>query len=129
MGVSSLTARSGKYRQKISCRPITKIFWSRYPTWHQIQVEETLQTLNAKMSDLSNKKRKRDGEKAGSAKKKVVIDAPASIATVSSVLRPKSCPPVIGMRRISLSNWVVCAYADNPYSKHSRNGNALEFGL
>ncbi|KAL6813563.1 RNA polymerase I associated factor, A49-like protein [Trichoderma camerunense] len=47
------------------------------------------------MSDLSNKKRKRDGEKAGSAKKKVVIDAPASIATVSSVLRPKSCPPVI----------------------------------
>ncbi|RFU73413.1 hypothetical protein TARUN_8822 [Trichoderma arundinaceum] len=47
------------------------------------------------MSDFSNKKRKRDGEKAVASKKKVVLDAPSSIATVSSVLRPKSCPPVI----------------------------------
>ncbi|KAL7788319.1 RNA polymerase I associated factor, A49-like protein [Trichoderma ceciliae] len=47
------------------------------------------------MSDLSNKKRKRDGEKVGASKKKVVFNAPSSIATVSSVLRPKSCPPVI----------------------------------
>ncbi|KAM0461823.1 hypothetical protein ACHAO4_001008 [Trichoderma viride] len=47
------------------------------------------------MSDLSHKKRKRDGEKSGSSKKKVVLDAPHPIATVSSVLCPKSCPPVI----------------------------------
>ncbi|KAL7807373.1 RNA polymerase I associated factor, A49-like protein [Trichoderma aethiopicum] len=47
------------------------------------------------MSDLSNKKRKRDGEKNPSSKKKVAIDAPASTATVSSVLRPKSCPPIV----------------------------------
>ncbi|PTB67846.1 hypothetical protein BBK36DRAFT_1134737 [Trichoderma citrinoviride] len=47
------------------------------------------------MSDLSTKKRKRDGEKNPSSKKKVAIDAPASTATVSSVLRPKSCPPVV----------------------------------
>jgi DNA-directed RNA polymerase I subunit RPA49 len=52
------------------------------------------------MSDLSHKKRKRDGERDVASKKKVVIDAPHSIATVSSVLRPKSCPPVIGMQRV-----------------------------
>ncbi|KAL7918936.1 RNA polymerase I associated factor, A49-like protein [Trichoderma austrokoningii] len=47
------------------------------------------------MSELSHKKRKRDGEKSTSSKKKVVLDAPPAIATVSSVLRPLSCPPVI----------------------------------
>ena len=50
----------------------------------------------ANMSDLSNKKRKRDGEGAAKPKKKVAVDAPPSKATVSSVLRPKSLPPVIG---------------------------------
>lgn len=43
-----------------------------------------------------SKKRKRDGEASGKPKKKVVLDAPPSTATVSSVLRPKLGPPVIG---------------------------------
>ncbi|UNI21383.1 DNA-directed RNA polymerase I subunit rpa49 [Purpureocillium takamizusanense] len=47
------------------------------------------------MGDGSGKKRKRDGESAGKPKKKVVLDAPAATAKVSSVLRPKSCPPVV----------------------------------
>ena len=48
------------------------------------------------MAEFGDKKRKRDGEASGKPKKKVVIDAPASAAVVSSVLRPKYCPPVIG---------------------------------
>ncbi len=48
------------------------------------------------MGDGSSKKRKRDGDAAGKPKKKVVLDAPPATAKVSSVLRPKSCPPVIG---------------------------------
>ncbi|KAK4078390.1 hypothetical protein Purlil1_12016 [Purpureocillium lilacinum] len=47
------------------------------------------------MGDGSSKKRKRDGDAAGKPKKKVVLDAPPATAKVSSVLRPKSCPPVI----------------------------------
>ncbi|RSL71056.1 hypothetical protein CEP54_001456 [Fusarium duplospermum] len=47
------------------------------------------------MASESNKKRKRSGESAAKPKKKVAIDAPPSSATVSSVLRPKFCPPVI----------------------------------
>ncbi|OAA44773.1 RNA polymerase I associated factor, A49-like protein [Metarhizium rileyi] len=47
------------------------------------------------MADVSNKKRKRDGGSAGKPKKKVVLDAPASSASVLSVLRPKHCPPVV----------------------------------
>ncbi|KAI8660520.1 hypothetical protein NCS57_01029600 [Fusarium keratoplasticum] len=47
------------------------------------------------MASESNKKRKRSGESGAKPKKKVAIDAPPSSATVSSVLRPKFCPPVI----------------------------------
>ncbi|KAG6011850.1 hypothetical protein E4U54_007872 [Claviceps lovelessii] len=41
------------------------------------------------------KKRKRDGESSGKPKKKVVLDAPVSAASVSSVLRAEFCPPVV----------------------------------
>ncbi|KAG5925405.1 hypothetical protein E4U42_004329 [Claviceps africana] len=41
------------------------------------------------------KKRKRDGDSSGKPKKKVVLDAPASAASVSSVLRAEFCPPVV----------------------------------
>jgi DNA-directed RNA polymerase I subunit RPA49 len=44
---------------------------------------------------MGSEKRKRSGDST-KPKKKVVIDAPPSSATVSSVLRPKFCPPVIG---------------------------------
>ncbi|KND92327.1 DNA-directed RNA polymerase I subunit rpa49 [Tolypocladium ophioglossoides CBS 100239] len=47
------------------------------------------------MGEASSKKRKRDGELSGKPKKKVVLDAPSATATVSSVVRPKYCPPVI----------------------------------
>ncbi|KJZ72845.1 hypothetical protein HIM_07789 [Hirsutella minnesotensis 3608] len=47
------------------------------------------------MGEASTKKRKRDGEALGKPKKKVVLDAPPPVATVSSILRPKHCPPVI----------------------------------
>ncbi|KIE00945.1 RNA polymerase I associated factor, partial [Metarhizium majus ARSEF 297] len=47
------------------------------------------------MADISSKKRKRGGESSAKPKKKVVLDVPASTASVSSVLRPKHCPPVI----------------------------------
>jgi hypothetical protein len=53
-------------------------------------------TIDLTMASESNKKRKRSGESAAKPKKKVAIDAPPSSATVSSVLRPKFCPPVIG---------------------------------
>ncbi|EGU74305.1 hypothetical protein FOXB_15188, partial [Fusarium oxysporum f. sp. conglutinans Fo5176] len=43
---------------------------------------------------MGSEKRKRSGDST-KPKKKVVIDAPPSSATVSSVLRPKFCPPVI----------------------------------
>ncbi|KAM6526509.1 DNA-directed RNA polymerase I subunit rpa49 [Fusarium solani] len=52
-------------------------------------------TIDLTMASESNKKRKRSGESAAKPKKKVAIDAPPSSATVSSVLRPKFCPPVI----------------------------------
>lgn len=48
------------------------------------------------MADISSKKRKRGGESSAKPKKKVVLDVPVSTASVSSVLRPKHCPPVIG---------------------------------
>ncbi|KAF4956429.1 hypothetical protein FSARC_11565 [Fusarium sarcochroum] len=47
------------------------------------------------MASESSKKRKRSGDGSAKPKKKVAIDAPPSSATVSSVLRPKFCPPVI----------------------------------
>ncbi|KAH7326400.1 RNA polymerase I associated factor, A49-like protein [Stachybotrys elegans] len=48
------------------------------------------------MAPDSTKKRKRDGESAAAKpKKKVVVNAPASTTTVSSLLQPKTCPPVI----------------------------------
>ncbi|PNY29341.1 DNA-directed RNA polymerase I subunit rpa49 [Tolypocladium capitatum] len=42
-----------------------------------------------------SKKRKRDGESSGKPKRKVVIDTPSATATVTSVVRPQYCPPVI----------------------------------
>ncbi|KAF5681073.1 DNA-directed RNA polymerase A (I) chain [Fusarium heterosporum] len=42
-----------------------------------------------------DKKRKRSGDATSKPKKKVVVDASSPTATVSSVLRPKFCPPVI----------------------------------
>ncbi|CAM1502974.1 Fc.00g077500.m01.CDS01 [Cosmosporella sp. VM-42] len=47
------------------------------------------------MTQSSTKKRKRDGDSAAKLKKKVAIDAPPATATISSILRPKFCPPVI----------------------------------
>ncbi|KPM36822.1 hypothetical protein AK830_g9762 [Neonectria ditissima] len=47
------------------------------------------------MAQASTKKRKRDGEVGVKSKKKVAIDASSSTATVTSVLCPKFCPPVI----------------------------------
>ncbi|KAG6032516.1 hypothetical protein E4U41_007219 [Claviceps citrina] len=47
------------------------------------------------MKGDATKKRKRDGESSGKPKKKVVLDAPVSTASVSSVLRPEFCPPVV----------------------------------
>lgn len=58
------------------------------------------------MAQVSAKKRKRDGESAVKPKKKVAIDAPPATAAVSSVLRPKFCPPVIG--RIPLRGLTNC---------------------
>ncbi|KAH8169654.1 a49-like RNA polymerase I associated factor domain-containing protein [Sarocladium implicatum] len=49
------------------------------------------------MADASVKKRKRNGEAGAKPRKKVAIDGPASAAKVSSILRPKSSPPVIAM--------------------------------
>ena len=49
------------------------------------------------MGEAGSKKRKHDGESSGKPKKKVVLDAPSAMAAVSSVVRPKYCPPVIGM--------------------------------
>lgn len=54
------------------------------------------------MAEISNKKRKRQGEAGVKPKKKVAMDAPPPAVTVSSVLRPKFCPPVIGT---SIANW------------------------
>ncbi|KAF4460732.1 hypothetical protein FALBO_12486 [Fusarium albosuccineum] len=47
------------------------------------------------MASESTKKRKRSSDSAAKPKKKVAINAPPSSASVSSVLRPKFCPPVI----------------------------------
>ncbi|KAF4977349.1 hypothetical protein FZEAL_6121 [Fusarium zealandicum] len=47
------------------------------------------------MASESTKKRKRGGENTSKPKKKVTINSPPSSAAVSSVLRPKFCPPVI----------------------------------
>jgi hypothetical protein len=49
-----------------------------------------------------DKKRKRSGDATSKPKKKVVIDAAPPTATVSSVLRPKFCPPVIGTTNLLL---------------------------
>lgn len=51
-----------------------------------------------KMKSEGTKKRKRDGESSGKPKKKVVLDVPASAASVSSVLRSETCPPVVGKK-------------------------------
>ncbi|PON26317.1 hypothetical protein TGAM01_v204793 [Trichoderma gamsii] len=83
------------------------------------------------MSDLSHKKRKRDGEKSGSSKKKVVLDAPHPIATVSSVLRPKTCPPVIantpGMEMPS--NLTFHSYLPKNATSSKSKKTAIEKGL
>ncbi|KAH7159935.1 RNA polymerase I associated factor, A49-like protein [Dactylonectria estremocensis] len=47
------------------------------------------------MAQASIKKRKRDGDSTAKPKKKVAINASPEVAAVSSVLRPKFCPPVI----------------------------------
>ncbi|KAK7415090.1 DNA-directed RNA polymerase I subunit rpa49 [Neonectria punicea] len=47
------------------------------------------------MTAASTNKRKREGEAGVKPKKKVAINAASSTATVTSVLRPKFCPPVI----------------------------------
>ncbi|KAG5946355.1 hypothetical protein E4U60_004193 [Claviceps pazoutovae] len=47
------------------------------------------------MKSEGTKKRKRDGESSGKPKKKVVLDVPVSAASVSSVLRSETCPPVV----------------------------------
>ncbi|POR32132.1 DNA-directed RNA polymerase I subunit rpa49 [Tolypocladium paradoxum] len=47
------------------------------------------------MGEARSKKRKRDGESSGKPKKRVVLDAPSATATISSIVRPKYCPPVI----------------------------------
>jgi hypothetical protein len=53
----------------------------------------------------NDKKRKRSGDATSKPKKKVVIDAAPPTATVSSVLRPKFCPPVIGTTNLLLFLW------------------------
>lgn len=49
------------------------------------------------MTDPSAKKRKRPYEAGSKPKKKVALDATPSTATVSSVYRAETSPPVIGM--------------------------------
>ena len=77
-------------------------FWEGIPTarsrsfWVIDQCQELDTVCTFAMADIGNKKRKRDGESSGKPKKKVIIDAPATTAAVSSFLRPKHCPPVIG---------------------------------
>lgn len=56
------------------------------------------------MADASVKKRKRNGEVGAKPRKKVAIDGPASAAKVSSILRPKSSPPVIGMDAFQMTS-------------------------
>lgn len=50
------------------------------------------------MADPSGKKRKRAADTAAKPTKKVAISAPPSTTSVSKLVRPKFCPPVIGMR-------------------------------
>ncbi|KAI9167474.1 DNA-directed RNA polymerase I subunit rpa49 [Paramyrothecium foliicola] len=69
------------------------------------------------MADLSNKKRKRDGEGAAKPKKKVAVDVPSK-ATVSSVLRPKSLAPVIA----TLAG--VQVPSNLPFQSYSRKDDA-----
>ncbi|KOS19013.1 DNA-directed RNA polymerase I subunit rpa49 [Escovopsis weberi] len=46
-------------------------------------------------AELSTKKRRRVDDGDGKTKKKVALEAPAATASVSSLVRPRFCPPVI----------------------------------
>ncbi|KAM5345392.1 hypothetical protein ACJ41O_011254 [Fusarium nematophilum] len=87
------------------------------------------------MVSESTKKRKRSGESAVKPKKKVAFDAPPSSATISSVLRPKFCPPVIAtVPGFDLPNNIPFhSYAPNnggkPKSKQPRSAGEKEFVL
>lgn len=56
------------------------------------------------MVDTYGKKRKRPTDSAAKPTKKVAIAAPPATTSVSKLVRPKFCPPVIGMMR-RLHGW------------------------
>lgn len=49
------------------------------------------------MADTNGKKRKRAADSAAKPSRKVAIAGPPATANVSRFVRPKFCPPVIGM--------------------------------
>lgn len=49
------------------------------------------------MDDADSKKRKRKDKTSTKANKKIIHEGSPTTATVSSLLRPSLCPPVIGM--------------------------------
>lgn len=67
------------------------------------------------MKSEGTKKRKRDGESSGKPKKKVVLDVPVSAASVSSVLRSETCPPVVGkkLEEFCYERKIVCQLTDD----------------
>ncbi|KAF4123166.1 hypothetical protein GMORB2_6714 [Geosmithia morbida] len=70
-------------------------------------------------------KRKRDGEPSAKAPKKAALVAPASVSKVSSLLQPKSSPPVIGIQIPSSIKFQSYASpeAAQPRSKSSRKAS------
>ncbi|RCI15889.1 hypothetical protein L249_3009 [Ophiocordyceps polyrhachis-furcata BCC 54312] len=96
------------------------------------------------MGETSSKKRKHDGEssdkdkkkKKQKMKKKVTLDSPPSTASVSSVLRPVQCPPVIGnasfwcpTTAIGVIYGLVVGLTDISASKHTRSKTRRELLL
>ncbi|OAA32032.1 RNA polymerase I associated factor, A49-like protein [Moelleriella libera RCEF 2490] len=85
------------------------------------------------MEHVSSKKRKRHGESSGKPKKKVSLDAPASTATISSVLQSRSCPPVIatspGLEIADDVFFHPYLHGSRSKTSKSRNGDAPEMML
>lgn len=75
------------------------------------------------MAQSSEKKRKRAGDSTAKPKKKVAIDAPPATATITSILRPKACPPVIGMRSKKVFLQVFGLNADGKMQRRHLDSN------
>lgn len=107
---AALTARNGDPQKNwCSAASTSPVNAAGHPTIpvHAFSDQGTAQIVAATMAESAEKKRKRPEESiTGSAKKKKVSisAAPPSLPptiSVSSVVRPKSSPPVLGMAFIS----------------------------